>query len=454
MTRNSSSLLFFIISGVVFGYQTIRIAQPVVVEGSLLKDFASAPISELHLRIWNGIEWQTLPFQIDERDINGSFFDPDDLLFDDNDTLAFQPQNAGQQAALTQWIDDAEARQNPRIEVTITDPCENATGYTYLYRSSTLNSGGLAALVTYNEVDDTISGATYQVGFDLSGTILSDLRFRDGDQLTPDLLDREKLRISGSIIISSFDIDEDDLNLVSVHVIAGPVRVLRRVDAEITLQAFTIPLALERYFYRRYFEVPMASGSINLPLGVSLTAIRFSRDFNDQANGGGLRDPNNANLTVDGTPDAGVQTMISAAQQAAYWSEFALNDFSLWNAMSFSGLAASTSFYYHDNSGGATADGTPDTGDMVSFADNGVLFSSPEAGAIQFSFGTFIDQGGNLNPAAIEDYIAQPLITTPLSQNFAQSFWEFVALWGTNTLQAPKVNFLVDFINTFGVPVP
>jgi len=443
--------LFAMVSAMALGYQPIRPGQPVVIEGSALSALAGTTIADLHLRSWDGDQWRAIPFQIDERDVNGSFFDPDDDLLDANDVLTFQPQDAGLQAALTQWIDDDQARLNSRIAIEIADPVEGGSTFAYLYASNTLAPGGAPDLIQYDDVADTITGANYRFGFDASGSIQSDFHFIDGKTLGPDLLDREKLRISGVAIILPFSFNEDDLTITDVQVIDGPVRVLRRVDAEITVQTVTLPLTLDRFYYRSYFTIPPAMGSVTLPDGVSLSAIRFSRDLNPMASGGTVRDPNNGALSVDGVADAGVQTTIAAMQQQAYWTEFQLGDFSLWNAMEIDGLAASTDFYYHDSQGGGTADGTGDSGDGMSFGDHGVLFTNPSSDAIQFSFANFVDEGGNLTGPRLTSYLQQPLQTQTESSDFDSAYWDFIALWGSDSNEAPDVAFLIDFINTFGV---
>ena len=452
MKSQSLAGLFLIISASALGYQTIRTGQPVVLEGSDLNALSGASISQLHLRIWDGGQWQEIAFQIDERDPGGDFFTPDDGLLDANDVLSFQPQDAGQEAATTQWIDDDQARQNPRIAIEITDPVEAASRFAYLYLSATLPADGVPDLVSYDDIADTVTGANYQFGFSANGAFQTAFHFLEGQTLGPDLLDREKLRISGIAVILPFSFSEDDLTINDVQVVAGPVRILRRVNAEITVQTVTLPLTLDRFYYRRYVTIPSAMGSVSLPGGVSLSAIRFSRDMNAMASGGTVRDPNNANLSVDGVADGGVQVTITPMQQQAYWTQFELGGSSIWNAMEIDGLANATNFYYHDSQGGGTADGTSDTGDQMSFGDHGVVFSNPSADAIQFSFASFIDESGILTGPRIGDYIQQPLQIQTSDADFSSLYWEFVALWGTSSPGAPDIAFLIDFINDFGVP--
>ena len=450
--KTSMSLLLLAGCGLCFAFQDLRSATPLVIDGSDLAALQGAPIDELRLYRLQGNLWSPVLFQMDERNPDGSFFLPDDQVLDANDQLALQPQDAGELASTLQWPDDAEAQSHARIEIQIEDPVESAFRYVYLFRSSTLPFSSAPNYVTYDSVSDTLTGITYQVGFDSTGAVLSDLRTREGGTFSPDLLDREKLRISGSAIITTFSLDEDDLTVLGVQGVVGPIRLLRRVDAEVSLLGNTLPLALERHFYGRFFEIPSASGNVELPFGVSLTNIRISRDFNAMASGATLRDPNNSNLAIEGMPDPGVVTAITLSQQNAYWQEVSIDSFSMWNLMAFQGLAGNSLFYYRDNSAGGTADGTADTGDLISFGDHGVWFQNPDANAIQFSFGTQIEQNSQLTPSKAEAYIQTPFSLEISTASFTNQFWNFIALWGSDQPSAPVVPFLITFINNFGVP--
>lgn len=432
-----------------FAFQ-IRPGQPVVVEGSELAQLSGASVADLVLQTWDGSQWQTVPFQIDERDASGSYFLPDDTLLDANDQLVFQPQDAGIMATVFQWPNDLEARSNPRIQIEVEDSVLSGTGFVYLFQSSTLPAPVDANQVTYDQPNDIITGLTYQVGFNGNGSTLTDLQFRSGATLSDDVLDREKIRISGTAIIAPFELNEDNLTVINLQVKAGPVRIIRQLDAEISVLTFTVPVALIRHFYRRYFEIPPATGTITLPGGVSLQAIRFSRDFNAMATNATVSDPNNNAILVDGNPDAGLSLTISAQQAQAYYSLFQFQSFQLWNLMSFPNIAPTIELYYRDNTNGGTADGTADTGDLQSFGDHGVLFRNPNPSAITLSFGTLLIEGPALDPTNITAFIQQPLEIKTAANSYADNFWIWVSLWGTDNPNATDILPLVDFISEFG----
>lgn len=435
-----------------FSFQEPRLGQPIVIEGANLPGIQGAPITSLRILVWDGTNWSQPSFQFDERGPDDSFFTIDDALFDANDVLALQPEDGGIQASSVHWPDDQEARSNPRIEIEVTDPAEGVSTYFYAYQTTQIPASSPTG-VSYDMDTDTITGTQYQVGFDPTGAVMTEFRFRFGEIFGGDILDREKIRISGVAIIIPFGFSEDDFNVTGMQVIEGPVRILRRVSVEIEVAGNPIALNLDRYFYRQFFQVPSGSGTISLPGGVSLNAIRISRDFNDMTIGlTSLSDPNNNKINVDGNPDAGVVTTINAQQQNAYWSQFDFDNANLWNAMTFPGLADSVDLYYHDDSTGGTADGTADTGDMVSFGDHGVLFNNPGAGAIQLSFGSYIDITNTLTSAKVVSYIQNPLTSSEVEERFMDSFYDFIALWGTNAPKAEDMQFLVSFVNLYGVP--
>ena len=432
-----------------WGFQPFRPAEPVVLAGSDIPEFAGVPVTEMRLMALIEGGWVPVPVQIDEKGVDGSFFSADDGLWDANDQLVFQPQQGGLSASIVQWVEDGQARQNPRLCVEITDPVHGGQRWVYLYRSATLAPFDGPPLVDYDAGEDLISGQNYQIGFDPNSRIWNRLFFMDGLGVTADLFDREKLRIRATVpIIGTVNLNEEDVDPLQILTLAGPVRIIRLVEGEISLLLTTIPFDSERHFYRSFFEIP-GGGTFQIPDGIGLESVRISTDFSQQALGGTVTDPNNTPLGVDGIPDAAVQTAISPAQQAQYWYAFEFMGFQLIQGGQFANLATDVRFYYHDDDTGGSADGTPDTGDGQSFGDSGVWLQDFQAGEAMLALNTYIDADGSLSGPLVAGYLTEPLSVNVVQQQFADSFLEWIALWGSGDPLAPDVLFLSQFINLF-----
>ena len=436
----------------VHAFQPIRPHDPVVVAGQELTPHLGAAVEDLFLfAIQDGV-WRPVAFQIDEKGPDGSYFSPDDGLLDGNDELVFQPQDGASQAELVQWLDDCQAMVSARIEIRVFDSVTAGERYLYLYRSDTLAPTPAPDWVFYDSDNDRITGNGYEAGFDSQQMILNSLTFFDGQTTTGDLLDREKFRIQGTVpIFGSFSLNEDDPVPTGLFVKSGPIRVIRRVEGEITLFGQTIAAPLERHYYRNSLGSP-DGGSIQIPPAITLTSVRVSLDFSDQAIGAVISDPNNASLSVDGNPDANVQTLIEPAQQAGYWTLFNFMGFSLINGGRFENIAPEVRFYFHDDQTGGTADGTTDTGDLVSYGDSGVRFVNPSATEITLAFAIYLDGMGAMTGPDLTDYLNNPLVAAFAVQDFADAYPILLAAWADPEPNTPDIRALVRYINKFGPP--
>lgn len=427
----------------------IRPATPIVVTGSDLTDHLNQPVDQLHLYALVNGAWEYIAFQIDEKGPDGSFFTPDDGLLDANDELAFQPQDGGERAAIHLWPDHPGFTSAPRLEIEITDPVDGGTAYVYLFHSETPLTPPVFNWLDYDEAADLVTGHGYGAGFDLSLRFMDQLWFFDEQQTTPDLLDREKLRVQGTFIILPFTLTEEDIVPVDFMALAGPTRVIRHVSGEITLAGNVVPVELQRHYYRRSMNAPtdLANFGGGLPPGLTINDIRISLDYSVDAIGGQVSDPNNGGLLVDGVPDPGVQTSITPAQAEAYWIGFEWEDYALFLGSRFSGVSTDPRFYYHDNAGGGTADGTPDTGDMASYGDMGLRLPDPATSGITGAFATFLDLDGLLTGPKAAAYLASPLTILFQTDLYEQSYGTWLSLWAGPDPNAPDMAFLVNFIN-------
>ncbi|HEX9653894.1 MAG TPA: hypothetical protein VGA99_09290, partial [bacterium] len=118
-----------------------RNLEPVIISGGVFPDFVGAAISpsanELFLYAWRTEikAWEQIPFQFDEKNSAGKYFNPnvDEVSgLDDNDELAFMAKDAGDRGLGT-WLEDGTSRTFVRYEIKIVDPLDpQKTGWVYL----------------------------------------------------------------------------------------------------------------------------------------------------------------------------------------------------------------------------------------------------------------------------------------------------------------------------------
>lgn len=370
-----------------------RDLEPVVIAGSAFPDFQGAPVSDLFAYVFrnNTQTWEQIPFQIDERDASGNYFNPngdETIGLDGNDEFVFMAMDAGDRN-LSSWINDVTSGGFVRYEIEITDPLNPAKqAWVYLYRSNTIRlDPGLAAYVQYSRsqtgrvAEDTVRSKFYEIAHNQSGF--------PNDLIVPvsaggngtDILDRMKFRAKASLVIG-VSLDEDDIqfssgNNDSIRAKAGMIRVIRELEATLKINlpfpfpdqeaGFSTPPA---YYYPYsssfVFQIPeISTGTVN--------EGRMSFDLNPTASGMEFMSANNPapgflingfddnpNITVDNVlPDS--NWIYYGGDQATIVNQFPL-DLS---------VGGKRELYYKDNS----STNSSDTGDRKSYGDVGIKIS-------------------------------------------------------------------------------
>lgn len=337
------------------------------------------PINELCLLRYDAAagQWQPIPFQIDERDANGSFFLGHDGLLDTLDQMVFAAKDLGDRAPLANWPDDTEARQSARYEIRITDPlAPGQESYLYLFRTTTLDKSGVPSYMQYvpsatigRAAADTVIGTSYVQGHNPDFGLPDYLRIFDNGTASPDLLDRLKLRVNG--LGGLVKLAEQSLSANNPFAIVGPVRVIREVENILDLGLFgQFSFTILIKYYPNFALV-----SANLPLDSSLriSLIRFSFDLSSSAGGFAFFNQANSRKIIDASPDNVATDLF--IDGSVNWDVAAGTTGKIVKIMTLdvSQLAnASARYYYHDAASG-TADGTSDTGDGMSYGDTGAL---------------------------------------------------------------------------------
>lgn len=380
---------------------TNRPYEPYIMPGSVAPNFSNntAPIAELCMMRYDAAldQWQAVPFQVDQRtdDLEGSFFSGSfDGLLDDNDELVWMVASAGDQAPFNVWVDDAEARSNPRFEFVMSDPLDPAvSGYLYLYRSSTLDKGGVGSLMSYtppppNSSADIVAGSSYEETHSATNGLPVGLRIETGaGGLSADLLDRVKLRIRG-LLLNFFPItplNEDNFRSLPerLKVVTGPVRVIREIENEILFGTTAIDTAAILIKFYPYSVILSASIPLQSTSTFSFTGFRLSIDLAATANGMRFYRHDHANndafirAIVDGINDTFNRSVLTSPD--VEWDMVTGNDvtFVKLSQIDLSQLNnAAAAYYYHESRTGSTDDGSADTGDGFSYADAGVNISN------------------------------------------------------------------------------
>ncbi len=207
-----------------------RTLEPVVLTGSQLSLFSGVTLADLFVYAFDGSTWNVVPFQLDEVGVDSKFVPFEDGLLDDDDQLVFMAADLGLMATPYQWLDDADSKNYPRIEVHVTNPLNPVEeGWAYVYRSATL-APAFAPYVTWDSASNSIAAGTYIIGYAPAEHLGMDSLQLNG--FGGDVLDRSKFRLSGDCLADGewehFDLTENSEEVIKSWdppAIPGPVRV-------------------------------------------------------------------------------------------------------------------------------------------------------------------------------------------------------------------------------------
>jgi hypothetical protein len=332
---------------------------PVVVPGSELAEFSGVPLAELVLLVRDSGGWMAIPFQLDEVTASGDYTTTEDGLLDANDELVFMGRDAGGAAASDDWVGDAEARLHLRYTISITDPLAlGDVAYAYLHRSSTLSRSPVS-YVAFDEPTQLVTAVSYTMAFSPHAFIgISDLTIHGH---SADILDRQKLRVTASGLLSATLNEEELLDEIGVQTvtlpIVGPVRAVS--------SGGMLRFAFYRSRIDMLMDIPLSEQAPPLS---SLDRARLSYDWVEPAAVG--MDPavyydsnTPTGVDADGAPDTvSLTPMIE-------WLQY---EGSLGGAVFVLQADAGGDYlsnYYKDD-GSVDVD---DTGDQRSFADAGIV---------------------------------------------------------------------------------
>jgi hypothetical protein len=350
--------------------------EAIVLPGAAFADWLGIPLEELALYRYHQDGWEPVLFQLDEVDELGSYVAPGDGLLGAADELVFMAVDSGDWITPTFWISDSHALLHPRHVITITDPLDGAaSGWVYLYRSSTLPRAG-HSYVSWDETTQTITGVAYSLAFTPDQFLgIAAIYLNDQPQ---DVLDRQKLRAEATVYALGFPFDtitineEEILDYLAEPVsltlpITGPVRAIGKSGVQ------------QVAFYGRQAHIEVALPVSEQPVPglpgatARLTSLRLSLDLADPlASGLAPATYYDSNLVtgvaVDGMPDS------VPSQPLVNWQQIDGAAGGFVSLLHVAVTSGQTATFYRDDS----AFDPNDTGDGRSYGDAGFRVTNPD----------------------------------------------------------------------------
>ena len=345
---------------------------PVLLDGAMLPGLIGVPITNIFLYRFEAQTTSQIPVQIDECNNDGRFVVYEDGLLDENDVLTFMAVDAGD-GVFSPTLNVGGNPLPAEHQITLTAPDDGTRAWVYLFQSAILTSTVTDDYIDYDTINDRVVSSAFSLGFDAQHPVHTFLSLGNN---TTDLLDRDKLRVQGSVQILpppfppvNFFLNEDDSTIDDVLMLDGPVRVIRVITSTLTIFEQPIQGMAITAYYRSFTS---AATQVN-PGGdanVTVSLLRGSTDLSPEASGTTYYDNNNLNgVTIDGNPDT-IQT-----SPAALWQQWSHSDGSIITVARVPAeMGGTASTYYLDD---ATPSGD-DTGDTLSYGDAGLQIISPD----------------------------------------------------------------------------
>jgi hypothetical protein len=420
-----------------------------------------------------------------------AFEDTANTAFDGDDELVFMLRDAGDKAPADAWIDNAEARSHNRYELKLTDPLTGESAYVYLFLSSTLTMPAEVAGrygMQFDPETHTIQSLAYSMGVDMESGLLSDITIKPPYGSGVDIFDTQKLRMNGYLDwgrgVQLYFGRNDANSATEVILVVYPndvylaytenpvVRVIREVRQGLGNNIFGFVyestefyLKTKNYPFSGEFEggtvldpdsIRDALNDPSIEVAIEVDYLRQSWDFNANASGMKFYNPHNSGIAVDGVPDAVNSTVdVVQGQRLQTWAMLSGNQGTLFNFFNF---AQSTwdqvSLYYYDNLNGGQGDNdilvALDSGDMVSYGDNGLTFKNTVHDKplnMDFSFTSYFLEG-NRTLAMAENL--KSWITNPVETGCTPE--ELVSVVGSDGIVSPETfGMLQNFPNPFNM---
>jgi hypothetical protein len=261
-----------------------RDEEPVIVTGNLIENFIGESVDSIFVYAYWDDHWEKVVFQIDEKNIEGSYFDEDETpgFLDGNDEIVFMANECGDRIEGSEWVEGARDDWRYEIEVTDGRPGHgDRKAWAYIYVSSVLTPKDHDYVEANNYWDFKVTSSRYIQNFlDWFPNVLEDVFILPPAGDSTDMIDRQKTR---TCIIKGFPpTDEEDLqpSFSADKMKDGNVRLLTTFPAKLDQVKVT---EVSTFFYEAYTEVLTTIITKLFPLNVEY--IRYSVDFDSTLTG-------------------------------------------------------------------------------------------------------------------------------------------------------------------------
>ncbi len=278
-----------------------RLADPVILEGVELPLLSGKDINNIRVYVFHDHNPVAIPYQIDQRDSTGCWvwsvvyrqsykidydsgsapiirrpesagagtFDDQDpkgkALLDANDVLVFMADDLGDRGSNVHTALHGDLVE----EIGITDPADSTRGWAYIaWYPESPPARSPTQYMRYSDRDRMVRSPMYDFHFsDQHMAVIHDLRVNG----IP-IIDR--IRINGEITLdlpfmdSTIEFTEEDIHGHTEGYIAGPVRIIRRNIAHLSLAGGLLSsseVTCDHFYYPRHAEIPVCL-SIGFPV--------------------------------------------------------------------------------------------------------------------------------------------------------------------------------------------
>jgi pimeloyl-ACP methyl ester carboxylesterase len=324
-----------------------RDLEPVIVSGESLPHLQGAPTDSFFVYTYQGDAWRQIPFQMDEK-ASGAYTSTLGSPLDGDDELVFMASDLGERPSSEELA--ATLPISPtwyRIEVT--NPLSpTQRGWAYVVHSSSLTRTFTRTYAAFDSASSQITTTRYAIGLEENHPYFDHLSL---NQSGVNVLDRTKIRIH--TLVGALTEEAPLLEQSSVHLIKdGPVRVIARQGSVIGYQSMV-----------------QTSLTYTLPTWLSVSAIRVSTDFNENALSSTFYNAGTpAGVSVDGIPDS------VPAEPLSPWWQLSGATGTVVQVSDTSQTGGNPTNYYRDE---ADRPEPNPTGDGKSYGDSGIRVDSP-----------------------------------------------------------------------------
>lgn len=365
-----SAFIFCVIFCVFYGASfveatTPRQWDPVVVSGEKLSALSGKSINNIRVYSFRDGKAAPIPFQIDERDEEGSLVfplgpkptsDTDNGLFDKNDELIFMSMDSGGKAEATSF----PAGYSHVVEISVTDPLNASRSVVYaLYYEKNPPERSAVDYVSISSDGSRVEARNFLMSFSDEAPIGF-----DSLAITPagggngkNSVDSLKIRVKTVLRFMKVPINKSEADFESelVAFVDGPVRVVRRTLNRMVIfwKIATPNSVIDNVFYFNSFEFPT---EIFVPFDIGLLAsefrFRISTDGNENQNGKiFINEHNPGGVVLDGKMTEKEQKLnISPYKWSVVYSNEEGNTGAWINRLDYdANLEAVPSLYYVDD---------------------------------------------------------------------------------------------------------